>query len=469
MAHTLAARVSAFSADVAAIAVGALVLTAASAYQVVPLPAALLAGARWLAVAALVAYAWRARSLTTWILVSIVVGAVVGHDAPGVAVSLRIFSQIFLRLIRTIVAPLLFATLVVGIAGHPNLKQVGRMGVKALVYFEVITTLALFIGWAAISFSQAGVGVSLTGAAGTPPLQTTAQRTWQEIVLAVFPENIVRSVAEADMLQVVVFSVIFGVALALIPGEKRRPMLAFAESLAETMFRFTNIVMYLAPLGVGAAIAYTVGQLGVGVLVNLLKLLATFYVAVAVFVGAVLLPVALMARVPIRRFIAAMAEPISIAFATTSSEAALPRAMEAMERFGVPRPVVAFVIPTGYSFNLDGSSLYLSLGAIFVAQAAGIDLTVGQQLLLLFTLMLTSKGVAGVPRGSLVILMGTVGSFGLPVEPVFVMLGIDALLDMVRTSLNVLGNCLASVVIARWEGVYDDRAADVAAEVPAGG
>ena len=465
MAHARAARFSAFPTAVAVLVLAAVALATAGFYGL-PVPATVLVASRWTAVAALLAYAWRARSLTTWILVSIVVGAVIGYDAPGVAVSLRIFSQIFLRLIRTIVAPLLFATLVVGIAGHPNLKQVGRMGVKALVYFEVVTTLALFIGWAAITLSQAGVGVTLAPPATTTTLQTTAQRSWQEIVVAVFPENIVRSVAEADMLQVVVFSVVFGVALSLISNEKRRPMLAFAESLAETMFRFTNIVMYLAPLGVGAAMAYTVGQLGVGVLVNLLKLLATFYVAVAVFVVGVLLPVALAARVPIRRFISAMAEPISIAFATTSSEAALPRAMEAMERFGVPRPVVAFVIPTGYSFNLDGSSLYLSLGAIFVAQAAGVDLTLGQELVLLFTLMLTSKGVAGVPRGALVILMGTVGSFGLPVEPVFVMLGIDALLDMVRTSLNVLGNCLASVVIARWEGVYDDRAAEAVPETP---
>jgi len=236
-------------------------------------------------------------------------------------------------------------------------------------------------------------------------------------------------------------------------------MLAFAESLADTMFGFTKLIMYFAPIGVGAAIAYTVGQLGVGVLVNLLKLLATFYVAVAVFVGLVLVPVALIARVPLRRFAAAVVEPVSIAFATTSSEAALPRAMEAMEKFGVPRQIVAFVMPTGYSFNLDGSSLYLSLAAIFVAQAAGVELSIGQQFLLLLTLMLTSKGVAGVPRGALVILLGTVGSFGLPTEPVFMILGIDALLDMLRTSVNVLGNCLATVVVARWEGAFDDRKA----------
>jgi proton glutamate symport protein len=264
-------------------------------------------------------------------------------------------------------------------------------------------------------------------------------------------------VAEAHILQVVVFSVLFGIALAMLPDARRKPMLAFAESLAETMFGFTRLIMLFAPIGVGAAIAYTVGQLGVGVLVNLLKLLATFYVAVAVFIAAVLLPVALMARVPLRRFLAAVAEPVSIAFATTSSEAALPRAMEAMEKLGVPRQIVAFVMPTGYSFNLDGSTLYLSLTAMFVAQAAGVDLSIGQQLVLLLTLMLTSKGVAGVPRGALVILMGTVTSFGLPAEPVFMILGIDALLDMLRTSVNVLGNCLATVVIARWEGEFDPR------------
>ena len=415
-------------------------------------PDALFFGARWLAIAALVAWAARRRSLTVWILVAMVVGAEVGHDFPEVAVSLRVLSQIFLRLIRTIVAPLLFATLVVGIAGHSNLRQVGRMGVKALVYFEIVTTLALFIGWGAITVSRAGVGIPLTPPADTGAVSPAAARTWQDIVLDAFPENIGRAVVEAEMLQIVVFSVLFGIALALLPDDKRRPMMAFAESLAETMFSFTKIVMLMAPIGVGAAIAYTVGQLGLGVLSNLLQLLATFYVAVGLFIVGVLLPVALIAKVPIRRFAEAVAEPVSVAFATTSSEAALPRAMEAMERFGVPRPIVAFVMPTGYSFNLDGSTLYLSLAAIFVAQAAGIDLSVGQQFVILLTLMLSSKGVAGVPRGALVILLGTVSSFGLPAEPVFVLLGIDAVLDMLRTSVNVLGNCLATVVIAKWEG-----------------
>jgi len=395
----------------------------------------------------------RRLSLTTWILISIIAGGLFGYLFPDAATQLRVLSTIFIRLIRTIVAPLLFATLVVGIAAHGNLKQVGRMGVKALVYFELVTTLALLIGWAAITISRAGVGITLPPPPAGEQAAAPAPQSWQDIVLHAFPENIAKAVADGEVLQVVVFSVIFGAALALVPEPRRRPLLSFAEALAETMFRFTNIVMLFAPIGVGAAIAYTVGHLGVGILVNLAKLLATMYVAVIVFVAGVLLPVAMIARVPIRRFIRAAAEPTSIAFATASSEAALPRAMENMEAFGVPRRIVAFVIPTGYSFNLDGSTLYLSLAAIFVAQAAGIQMSIGQQLLLLLTLMLTSKGVAGVPRAALVILLGTVSSFNLPAEPVFIILGIDALMDMARTATNVLGNCLATVVIARWEGV----------------
>jgi proton glutamate symport protein len=392
------------------------------------------------------------RSLTIWILIAIVLGGAFGYFFPAAATELRILSTIFIRLIRTIVAPLLFATLVVGIAGHGNLKQVGRMGLKAIVYFEIVTTLALLIGWAAISISQAGTGITLPPPSPGEQAAVPPPQTWQDIVLHVFPENIAKAIADGEVLQVVVFSIIFGAALAMVPEDRRRPMLTFAEALAEIMFRFTNIVMLFAPLGVGAAIAYTVGHLGIGILVNLAELLATMYVAVLVFIGGVLLPVALMARVPLRRFAAAAAEPTSIAFATASSEAALPRAMENMEALGVPRHVVAFVIPTGYSFNLDGSTLYLSLAAMFVAQAAGVELSSGQQFFMLLTLMLTSKGVAGVPRAALVILLGTVSSFGLPAEPVFIILGIDALMDMARTATNVLGNCLATVVIAKWEG-----------------
>ncbi len=415
-------------------------------------PAALL-GLRWAGILFLLGYAWRRRSLTTWILISMVVGAEIGHDWPGVGVQMRVFSLIFLRLIKTIIAPLLFATLVVGIAGHPDLKKVGRLGIKALIYFEVVTTVALFIGLAAINLSKAGVGVQLPPAAESQ-LPAAPKQTATDVILHVFPENIAKSVVEGQVLQIVVFSILFGIALSLLTEAKRRPMLSFAESLSETMFKFTNLVMLFAPIGVGAAIAYTVGHMGLGILVNLAKLLATLYAALLVFLLGVLLPVALVARVPLRRFVRAVAEPASIAFATTSSEAALPRAMESMEALGVPRPIVAFVIPTGYSFNLDGTTLYLSLASIFVAQAAGIHLTFGQQLMMVLTLMLTSKGVAGVPRASLVILLATAASFNLPLEPIFIILGIDELMDMARTSVNVIGNCLATVVMARWEGEF---------------
>ena len=370
---------------------------------------------------------------------------------------MQMLSIIFLRLIKTIIAPLIFSTLVVGIAGHSNLKQVGRMGIKALIYFEVVTTIALFIGLAAINISKAGVGVTPPASAATPQIQAPKQTT-SDLIQHVFPENIAKSVSEGQVLQVVVFSIIFGIALAMVEEKKRRPMLEFCESLSETMFKFTNIVMLFAPIGVAGAIAYTIGTMGFGVIKNLLTLVATLYAALVVFVLCVFLPVALIARLPLKRFLKAIAEPASIAFATASSEAALPRAMEAMEAFGVPRQMVAFVMPTGYSFNLDGSTLYLSLASIFIAQAAGIHLTFGQQLLMVFTLMLTSKGVAGVPRATLVILLGTVDSFHLPAWPIFIILGVDQLMDMARTAINVVGNCLATGVIARWEGEFETEA-----------
>jgi proton glutamate symport protein len=422
-------------------------------YAGVPVPGQALLWLRWVALGVLLVYAVVRRSLTTWIFVCMIMGAELGHDAPAVALSLRVLSLVFLRLIKTIIAPLLFATLVSGIAGHADLKQVGRMGVKAIVYFEVLTTFALAIGLVAIHLSQAGVGIHLGGAVMGDTLPTQ-KLTLVETILHIFPENIAKSVAEGQVLQVVMFAVLFGIALAMVSAERRRPLLAVVESLAEVMFKFTKMVMYFAPIGAGAALAYTVASTGLGVLGNLARLLATLYAALAVFVLGVLLPVALMARVPLRRFVRAVAEPVSIAFATSSSEAALPVAMERMEELGVPRQVVAFVMPTGYSFNLDGSTLYLSLAAMFVAQAAGVHLSLGQQLLLMLTLMLTSKGVAGVSRASLVILLGTVSSFGLPVEPVFILLGIDQLMDMGRTGVNVLGNCLATVVVARWEGEF---------------
>jgi Na+/H+-dicarboxylate symporter len=411
-----------------------------------------LAAMRWLVLIGLVTYACFRPSLTTWIFISMLLGAEIGHDFPAFGVSLRLLAQIFLRLIKVIIAPLLFSTLVSGIAGHSDLKRVGRMGVKALIFFEVVTTLALFIGIAAINISQAGVGAQIP--ANTAETVKIEGLTPSETVLHVFPENIAKSIAENQILQVVIFSLLFGVALALVKEEKRRPMLVFTESLAEVMFKFTNIVMWFAPLGILGAIAATVGSTGIGIFGNLARLLLTLYGALAVFLLVVLLPVALLAKVPIKRFIRSIAEPATIAFSTASSEAALPSAMERMEELGVPRPVVAFVMPTGYSFNLTGSALYLSLAAVFVAQAAGMHLTFGRQLYILLVLMLTSKGVAGVSRAAIVILLATAATVGLPPEPIFILLGIDQLMDMGRTAVNVIGNCLATVVIARWEGEF---------------
>jgi proton glutamate symport protein len=404
------------------------------------------------AILALCGYAFLRRSLTVWIFAGMLIGVELGHDLGKSAADLQVLSAIFLKLVKTIVAPLIFSTLVVGIASHSNLKQVGRMGIKALLYFELVTTVALFLGLGAINLTQAGVGVPQPGIGAAAASVAAPPQKWTDLLLHIFPENIAKSVAEGQILQIVVFSVIFGIALALIGEEKRRPMLAFCESLSEVMFKFTNIIMLFAPIGVAGAMAYTVGTMGFGVMSNLIKLLLTLYAALIVFVLGVLLPIALIARLPLKRFVSAVAEPFSIAFATASSEAALPRALENMEAFGVPKQIVAFVLPTGYSFNMDGSTLYLSLASVFVAQAAGIHLSFGQQLIMVFTLMVTSKGVAGVPRAVLVILLGTLDSFHLPAWPVLVILGIDQFMDMARTATNVLGNCLASAVIARWEG-----------------
>ena len=417
-------------------------------------PAALVA-LRWVAVLMLCGFAWRRGTLTPWIFVAMVAGAEIGFDAPAFAVNLRVFSDIFLRLIKTIVAPLILATLVTGIAGHGDLKQVGRMGLKSLLYFEVLTTLALGIGLAAINLSKAGVGLALpVAAAASVNLPAVAPPRWDAFLLHIFPENLAQSIAEGQILQVAVFAVFFGIALATVGESKRAPVLRVMESLAEVMFKFTNLVMYFAPIGVGAAMAFTVGHTGLGVLINLGKLLLTLYGALVAYALLVMLPVALLAKLPLKDFLVAVAEPATIAFATSTSEAALPRAMEAMEAYGVPRRIVSFVIPAGYSFNLDGSTLYLALASVFVAQAAGIHMGLGQQMLMMGTLILTSKGVAGVPRAMIVVLLGTASTFHLPVEPIFVLLGIDALMDMARTTVNVVGNCLASAVIARWEGEF---------------
>jgi proton glutamate symport protein len=397
----------------------------------------------------------RGITLTQQIFIGLVLGIIAGWIVstthPEWAAYFRPFSQLFLRMIKMVIAPLIFATLVAGIAGAGHVKVVGRMGVRAIIYFEVVTTIALLIGLVAVNVMKPGVGVNL-------PMAQTAEiaarpQTWDQILLHIIPESVIRAMAEGDVLQIVVFSIFFAVGLGMI-GEKGRPVVAWCEALAETMFKVTNIVMRYAPVGVGAAIAYTVGHGGLRVLWNLAWLVATLYLALVVLIVGVFLPIAIAFRVPLRKFFKAVKEPAVIAFSTTSSEAALPRAMEVLERLGVPRRIVSFVLPLGYSFNLDGSTLYLSLAAVFVAQAAGIELTTGQQVTMLLTLMLTSKGVAGVPRASLVILAGTLASYGLPLEGVTLILGVDELMDMGRTMVNVVGNCLATVVVAKWEGEF---------------
>ena len=395
-------------------------------------------------------------SPTTQILIGLVVGLVVGYlisiTDPSWANVIRPFSQIFIRMIRMIIAPLLFGTLVAGIAGAGHFKDVGRMGLRAIIYFEVVTTLALLIGLVTVNVMQPGVGLTLPTPTGAPPIAAQAQ-TWDQILLHVVPTSIIEAMATGDVLQIVVFSMVFAIGLGM-TGEKGRPMITWCEALTETMFKVTNIVMLYAPIGVGAAIAYTIGQSGLSVLWNLGYLVFTLYVALAVFFVTVLVPVMVLFRIPIGGFLKAIKEPALLAFSTSSSEAALPRAMECVEDFGVPRRIVSFILPLGYSFNLDGSTLYLSLAAVFVAQAAGVELTVGQQVTMLITLMLTSKGVAGVPRASLVILAATLASYNLPLEGITLILGVDALMDMGRTMTNVVGNCLASVVVAKWEGEF---------------
>ncbi len=410
---------------------------------------------------------WWRLSLTGWILVGLVAGAALGYFRPDWGNAVFFLRDIFLNLIKSVIAPLVFSTLVVGIAGGGDLKKIGRMGVKALVYFEVVTTVALFIGLAVVNLTKPGVGVALTASAGTAvqQIQQTQPQTFAQTLVHIFPASIVDAMVRGDVLQIVAFSVLFAMAVSAM-GEKGRPILRACESLSQIMFRFTGYVMLFAPVGVGAAMAHTVATQGLGVLRNLGLLIGSLYLALVVFVVLVFGAVILIARVPVLKFFKAVREPATIAFVTTSSESALPKAMEAMERLGVPPRIVAFVIPTGYSFNLDGTTLYLALASVFVAQAAegsGVPhMGFAQQVLMMLTLMLTSKGVAGVPRAALVILLATLGTF-LPrdIGPlgVAVIFGVDELMDMGRTCVNVVGNCLATVVVARWEGEFDDRRA----------
>ena len=413
--------------------------------------------------------AFRRLTLTHWIFISMVLGVLIGLAFPDAvpgqpaplfqAASLKVLSTIFLRMIKLLIVPLIFSTLVVGIAGHgDDMKRVGKLALRSIVYFEIVTTMALAIGLAAVNLIRPGEGVNITGASATVGSDLASKHvTLTGVLEHVVPQSFFEAAANNEVLQIVFFSVLFGVALARTSKNQKLTMLAFCESLSEIMFKLTDLVMKFAPFGIGAAIAVTVGTSGLGVLRHLGLLIITLYIALIVFVLAVLVPVALLARIPIGRFWAAVKEPWLIAFSTASSEAALPRAFESMEAFGVPRRIVAFVLPTGYSFNLDGSTLYLAVASVFVAQAANIPMTLGQQIGMMITLMLTSKGVAAVPRASLVILSGALAQFGLPLEGVAVILGVDAVMDMARTSINLVGNCLATAVMDRWETVRGER------------
>jgi proton glutamate symport protein len=393
--------------------------------------------------------------LTSWIIIAMVVGVLVGTFAPDLALALKPLSTVFLRMIKSIIVPLIFGTLVVGIAGHgDDMKRVGRLALKSIIYFEIVTTLALAIGLIAVNLVRPGDGVTLSASAEAGKELAHNTQTGAGFLEHLVPTSFFDAAARNEVLQIVFFAVLFAVALSKVQGRSKEVVLAACEGLADVMFKFTLIVMRFAPFGIGAAIAVTVAQGGLGVLLSLGKLVLTLYGALIVFFLVVLLPVALLFRVPLRRFIRAVRSPALIAFSTTSSEAALPLAMQSMEAIGVPRRIVAFVMPTGYSFNLDGSTLYLAVASIFVAQAAGHPMTLTSQLFMMLTLMITSKGVAAVPRASLVILSGTLATFGLPLEGVAIILGVDALMDMARTSTNLVGNCLATVVMARWEGEF---------------
>jgi proton glutamate symport protein len=401
-------------------------------------------------------------SLTTWIIIAMISGVVIGwlnHEywpATDMATILGPFSTIFISLIKAIVVPLIFGSLVVGIAGHgDDLKRVGKLALRSIIYFEIVTTIALIVGLAAVNIAKPGVGVVLSASADAGKALATTKTTFASVLTHAVPTSFFDAASKNEVLQIVVFAVIFAAGLSRVKGKSKEVMLSFCESLSEVMFKFTEIVMKFAPIGIGAAVAVTVGHSGLGVLRNLGALVLTLYGALIVFVLVALVPVALIFRVPIGLFWRYVKEPYLIAFSTASSEAALPLAMENVEKMGVPKRIVAFVLPAGYSFNLDGSTLYLAVASVFVAQAAGVNMTLGTQILMMLTLMLTSKGVAAVPRASLVILSGTLASFNLPLEGVAVILGVDALMDMARTSINLLGNCLASVVMARWEGEFD--------------
>ncbi|HYE30053.1 MAG TPA: dicarboxylate/amino acid:cation symporter [Methylomirabilota bacterium] len=401
--------------------------------------------------------------LTRWIIISMVVGIFIGVLFPEGSQDLRVISNVFLRLIKCLLVPLIFSTLVVGIAGHgDDLKSVGRLALKSIIYFEIVTTLALVIGLAAVNVMEPGKGVQLPAPDPNVDKPVAQKVTFSGIIEHLAPQSFFAAAAANDVLQVVVFAILFGVSMTQARGPGKKVVLRFFEGVTEIMFKFVGIVMLFAPFGIGAAMAYTVGDSGLGILVNLGKLVLTLYIGLIVFCVVVLWPAAIWARMPVGTFLKALRAPIVLAFSTTSSDAAMPQAIEKMQELGVPKRIVSFVMPLGYSFNLDGSTLHLAVASIFVSQAAGVDLSLGQQLAIMLTLMLTSKGMAGVPRASQVVLAGTLASFGLPLEGVVIIMGVDELMDMARTTVNLVGNCLATAVVGRWEGEFPPVRGDAA-------
>ena len=397
--------------------------------------------------------------LTLLIFIALILGVIFGCVAPDWAVKMQPFATIFLRMVKMIIAPLLFATLVVGIAGHGDVKQLSKIGIKTIIYFEVVTTLALFIGLVAGNVFKPGVGFNLDVTAGNLKAAglmaaTDAHTSIHEMIINIFPTSIVDAMATGNLLQIVVFSIVFALAICTV-GKAAEPVLDILKSLSKIMFKFTEYVMYFAPIGIFGAISYTIGTNGIKVLGGYFKVIFSLYAALAIFVVLVLIIACKIAKISFRALIRTLEEPALLAFTTASSEAAFPKAIEIMENFGVPKNIVGFVMPTGYTFNLDGSTLYLAIGVMFSAQIAGIHLSIEQQIIIMIALMLTSKGVAGVPRVSLIVLAGTLASFDIPIIGVAILLGIDHILDMGRTTVNLVGNCIATVVIARWENQFD--------------
>ena len=398
--------------------------------------------------------------LTSWIFIALILGVIVGWLAPDFSKRLHVLAEVFLRMVKMIIAPLLFSTLIIGIAGHDDAKGIGRLGLKTIVYFEIVTTFALFIGLAVANIFQSGFGMGNMYADTTGLTQiaqmvsVTQHNSIGQMLLSIFPTSIIQAMAEGNLLQIVVFSIFFALAIRSV-GKKAKPVLDILNSVASIMFKFTEFVMYFAPIGIFGAIAYTIGKNGIEILKDYASIIGSLYLALAIFVLLVLSAACFIVKISLKDLIKALHEPALLAFTTASSEAALPKAMDIMEKFGVPKTIVGFVMPTGYTFNLDGSTLYLAMAVIFSTQMAGIHLSIEQQLVIMLALMFTSKGIAGVPRVALIVLAGTLTSFNIPILGVAILLGIDQILDMGRTTVNLIGNCVATVVIARWENQFD--------------